>query len=125
MKKIKSLADLHQIQQEQHKVQQTREQDVPKVIVGMGTCGIAAGARDVLLTLMDELDTRNLKVNISQTGCIGMCEQEPLLDVQLSEKERITYGKVSPELVRQIVAEHIVNGRVLKDNALARLTEED
>lgn len=123
--KVKSLVDLQQIQQDQLKTQQTREHSIPKVIVGMGTCGIAAGARDVLLALMEEVDTRNLKVNITQTGCIGMCEQEPLLDVQLKDNERVTYGKVTPELVKQIVAEHIVNGRIFKEAALARLTRED
>jgi NADP-reducing hydrogenase subunit HndB len=124
MKRITSLAELRQIQQEQQKSQQTREHSIPKVIVGMGTCGIAAGAREILLALMDEIDTRNLKVNVSQTGCIGMCEQEPLLDVQLMD-ERVTYGRVTPELVKQIVAEHIINGRIVKDAALARLTRED
>lgn len=124
MEKVKTLADLKKIQQEQLKAQQAREGDVPRVIVGMGTCGIAAGARDVLLALMEEVDTRNLQVNISQTGCIGMCEHEPLIDIQL-DKDRVTYGKVTPEMVKRIVSEHIVNGKVVNEAALARLTEED
>ena len=125
MTRVASLADLKKIQDEHQKTQQTREHSIPKVIVGMGTCGIAAGAREILLTLMDEINTRNLKVNVSQTGCIGMCEHEPLLDVQLTDDERVTYGNVTPELVKQIVAEHIVNGRIVTAKALARLTRED
>jgi len=125
MKRIKSLADLNKLQQEQLTLQQTRENSISKVIVGMGTCGIAAGAREVLLTLMEELATSNLEVDVCQTGCIGMCEQEPLLDVQLNNDERITYGKVTPDMVKQIVIEHLVNRRIVKDLALARLTRED
>jgi len=60
----------------------------------MGTCGIAAGAREVMAALQEEIDKRNLNVIVDKTGCIGMCEQEPLVDVQRPEEPRITYGKV-------------------------------
>lgn len=118
---IRSMEDLRSLQDKYLKAQ---EREVPKVIVGLGTCGIAAGAKEVLQTLRTEVAAGNLAVEISQTGCIGMCEQEPLLDVQLNG-ERITYGKVTPELVKKIVAEHLVKGSIIQEAVLARWTRED
>ena len=88
----------------------------------MGTCN-AAGAREILQAVLQELEKRNLDVITTQTGCIGMCEQEPLLDVELPGKERITYGKVTPKDVERIIVEHVVNGNVVEDLAIARLEE--
>jgi|SRR5690554_215501 len=121
MKKIESVADLSRIKQEQIQRQEKRG---ARVIVGMGTCGIAAGAKTVLQVLEEEVQRYDIQVEICQTGCIGMCEQEPLLDVQLPNQGRITYGKVTPNLVKRIVQEHLVEGNILEDAALARLTEE-
>ena len=123
MKKIRSLADLEALQQEQESLLDA--QSLPKIIVGMGTCGIAAGAREVLQALQAEIDSRHLQVEVAPTGCIGMCEQEPLVDVQLHRDERITYGKVTPELAKQIVVKHIIEGRIVSGAALARLTRKD
>ena len=87
----------------------------------MGTCGIAAGARAILDAVMKELDTRGLKdVTVETTGCIGMCQEEPLLDVIRQGESRVTYGSVSPEDVPRIIAEHVVNGRILDDLAIGR-----
>ncbi len=92
-----------------------------RIIIGMGTCGIAAGARGVLDAVMTELHKRGLTdVAVETTGCIGMCQEEPLLDVIRQGESRVTYGKVSPEEVPRIIAEHVVNGRVLKDLAIGR-----
>ena len=80
------------------------------------TCGIAAGARPVMLSFMDEVEKRQLAhVQISQTGCIGMCRLEPMVDVILPGKEKVTYVHVKPEMVPRIVAEHIVNGRPVEE----------
>ncbi len=87
-----------------------------RVVVGMATCGIAAGARPVMLAFMDEIQKRNLQhVTVSQTGCIGMCRYEPMLDVILPGKEKVTYIHVKPEMVPRIVAEHIVNGQPVEE----------
>ena len=86
--------------------------DAVRVVVGMATCGIAAGARPVMLAFVEELKRRNLiDVTVSQTGCIGMCRLEPMVDVIVPGQEKVTYVKVKPEMVGRIVAEHIVNGR--------------
>jgi NADP-reducing hydrogenase subunit HndB len=83
-----------------------------RVVVGMATCGIAAGARPVMMKFMEEINKRGLKeVTVSQTGCIGMCRLEPMVDVYLPGQEKVTYVHMTPEKVGRVVAEHIVNGR--------------
>ncbi|WP_353894286.1 (2Fe-2S) ferredoxin domain-containing protein [Proteinivorax hydrogeniformans] len=122
-KKIKSLEDLRKLRQEKEKLTSPREGDNIQVIIGMGTCGIAAGARDVMLTLLDEINRHNLKVNVTQTGCIGMCEKEPLLDVVVPGEGRITYGKVTQDVVKQIVSQHLANGQIVKQNVVGKIEE--
>jgi len=91
-----------------------------QVTVHMGTCGIAAGARDILAEVMAELSRRNIDgVAVQTTGCIGMCQDEPLLDV-IRGGQRVTYGRVKPEDVPLIIAEHVVNGRVVDKLAIGR-----
>lgn len=119
--KFNTLADLERYRHQAL----SRVQQQPKVILGMGTCGIAAGAKEIMAALLAEIEAQELEVDIVKTGCIGMCEQEPLLDVELAGEDRVTYGKVTVELVRRIVAEHIIDGRIVEDAALARLTKED
>ena len=82
-----------------------------RVVVGMATCGIAAGARPVLTAFVDEVAKRKLSdVMVSQTGCIGACRLEPMVEIMTPGKDKVTYVKVTPEMVGRIVAEHIVNG---------------
>ena len=98
------------------KHQHAEDEDAARVVIGMATCGIAAGARPVMLAFMEELQKRNLQhVTVSQTGCIGMCRYEPMLDVILPGKEKVTYIHVKPEMVPRIVSEHIVNGRQVEE----------
>ena len=82
----------------------------------MATCGIAAGARPVLLKFMDEVANRNLSgVTVSQTGCIGFCRLEPIVEVYSPDKEKVTYVKVNPDMVGRIITDHIVNGKVVEE----------
>ena len=111
---MKSLADLEAIRAKtlENIAMRKDNHDAARVVVGMATCGIAAGARPVMLQFVEEIKKRNLEhVNVSQTGCIGMCRLEPMVDVILPGQEKVTYVKVKPEMVARIVAEHIVNGR--------------
>ena len=114
---MKSIADLEAIRQKTlSKVNLRREHEGVRIVVGMATCGIAAGARPVMNAFIDEVGKRNLlNVVVAQTGCIGMCRLEPMVDVILPGKEKVTYVKVTPEMVSRIVAEHIVNGRVVTE----------
>jgi len=119
--KITSLEDLRKIKEQAKDLTSARSGGKTKIIVGMGTCGIAAGARDVMTAILAELDKRGLKdVNVEMTGCIGMCQKEPLVDIIRPGEPRITYGNVEPKDVARIVAEHLVNGNVVEDKVVGR-----
>lgn len=121
---MKSLAELRELREKLQKEMATRsDNDKPKLIVGMGTCGIAAGARNILKAILEEVEKRKIDVTITQTGCIGMCEKEPLLDVKLPGKERITYGNLKVEDVKRIIVEHVINGKIVEDLVVGRLEE--
>ena len=115
---MKSLEELMAIKQKmQDKVAvRNAENDNVRVVVGMATCGIAAGARPVMLAFMDEIAKRHLDhVTVSQTGCVGMCRLEPMVDVYVPGQEKVTYVKLTPDMVPRIVTEHIVNGRAVEE----------
>jgi len=96
-----------------------------RVVVGMATCGIAAGARPVLNALVDEVAKRNLKnVTVAQTGCIGMCQYEPIVEVFESGKEKVTYVKVTAEKVPEIVASHFVNGNPVVEYTVGAIVKD-
>ena len=115
---MKSLADLEAIRAKtlENIAMRKEHNDAARVVVGMATCGIAAGARPVMLQFVEEIKKRSLEhVTVSQTGCIGMCRLEPMVDVYLPGQEKVTYVKVHPEMVGRIVAEHIVNGSPVEE----------
>ena len=110
---MKSLEELLAIRDKAKAAMTDREGtgDGIRVVVGVATCGIAAGARPVLNAFVDEVAKRNLKnVTVAQTGCIGMCQYEPIVEVFEPGMDKVTYVQVSPEKVAEIVASHIVNG---------------
>jgi len=121
-KKIRSLDDLRKLKEKTGDLTSARsEDDKVKIIIGMGTCGIAAGAREIMNAVLKELETRNLhNVAVETTGCIGMCQNEPLLDVIRPGEPRITYCLVAPADVARIVSEHVVNGRIVQDKLFGR-----
>ena len=123
---MKSLAELQAIKDKMKDKVILREgvNDV-RVVVGMATCGIAAGAREVMSAILQELNKRHLfDVQVQQTGCIGMCEKEVLVDVVRPGEARITYGKVTPEDVPKLIAEHVVNGHIVEELVVGRLDQE-
>ncbi len=99
-------------------------EDITRIVVGMATCGIAAGARPVLNGFVDEIAKRNLQhVTVSQTGCIGMCQYEPIVEVFAPGKEKVTYIKMTPEKIARVVADHIVNGNPVTEYTVASLKD--
>ena len=87
-----------------------------RVVVGMATCGIAAGARPVMNAFVEELKKRNLcNVTVTITGCIGACRLEPMVEIFDADGSKVTYVKMTPEKAARIVMEHLVNGRVCTD----------
>jgi len=124
---MKSMAELEAIRQRTLQRINLRKEDQNeniRVVVGMATCGIAAGARPVMMGFMDEINKRGLsKVTVSQTGCIGMCRLEPMVDVYLPGQEKVTYVHMTPEKVGRVVAEHIVNGRPVTEYTIGATEE--
>lgn len=113
---MKSLAELEAIREQAKADIAARGESARKVVVGMATCGIAAGARPVMNTLVEEIKVRSLNdVSVTMTGCIGVCRLEPIVEVYEADGDKITYVKIDPAKARRIVAEHLVNGRVCED----------
>jgi len=115
---LKSLEELKAIREKMKKQMDIREQndDTIRVVVGMATCGIAAGAKPVLSAFLEEVDKRGLtNVTVTQTGCIGVCRLEPVVEVYVPGQEKVTYVKMKPEMVGSIVNEHLVNRRVVTE----------
>lgn len=122
---MKSLEDLHKLREKLKADIKLRQNEGTKIIIGMGTCGIAAGAREVMSAVLDELAVRHLvNVQVQQTGCIGMCEKEVLVDVVRPGEPRITYGKVKPEDVKKIIADHVVNGNIVEELVVGKLEQD-
>jgi len=119
---IKSLEDLEILRKKTQEELRIREGiQGSRVIVSMGTCGIAAGAREVMAVILEELNKRKLSdVIISQTGCIGLCEYEPLLEVIKPGQPKITYHHLDADKARQIVAKHLVNDQPIGEWAITR-----
>jgi len=110
---MKSLADLQAIRAKTLENINMRKEDsnAARVVIGMATCGIAAGARPVMLKFLEDIKEKDLQhVTVSQTGCIGMCRLEPMVDVILPGQEKVTYVKVKPDMVDRIVKEHLIGG---------------
>lgn len=117
---MKTLEDLKKVREKALEQMKIREGKYSaKVVVAMGTCGIAAGAREVMAVILDELDKRGITdVAVTQTGCKGLCEQEPTVDV-IKGDASVTYGYVDADKARQIVAQHLVNGNIVGDWVVA------
>ena len=110
---MKSLEELAAIRDKMKATVNTREsgEDNTKVLVGMATCGIAAGARPVLNAFTEEVARRELSgVTVTQTGCIGICQFEPVVEVVEPGKEKVTYVKMTADKAKRVVAEHLVGG---------------
>lgn len=115
---MKTLEELQAIRDRAREKMTVRDADKDgvRVMVGMATCGIAAGARPVLNAFVDEVAKRHLEhVTVTQTGCIGMCQYEPIVEVLVPGQEKVTYAKMTPEKVARVVVDHLVNGSVVTE----------
>jgi NADP-reducing hydrogenase subunit HndB len=121
MPKLKSLDDLQALRQQLQKDIKARTDTATTVTIGMGTCGIAAGAREVMHAILDELENRGIDAHVTTVGCIGMCSKEPLVDIQQGDEPRVTYGNISPEMVPKLIEEHLVNGNVVDEWVVGRV----
>jgi NADP-reducing hydrogenase subunit HndB len=118
--KVKTLDDLKKLREEaleKRRVKNTSGQ--AQIVVGMGTVGIAAGARETLKAILEVIETENLSgIIVRQTGNIGLDSWEPIVQVVQGDDKKVTYGKVTPEIARRIMKEHIVGGQVVQENVI-------
>ena len=91
-----------------------------KMTVHMGTCGIAAGARGIMNALLDDIQQKNIKdIILTTSGCAGLCSKEPMATVEIKGEAPVKYIELTPEKIRDIVSQHVLNGEIVKSNALA------
>jgi len=92
-----------------------------KIVVAMGTCGIAAGAKDTLKAIVEDLNELKIDdISVVQSGCMGLCEVEPTIEVSLEGQEPIVYGHVTPENAKRIIRSHVLEGKVVSDLIVKR-----
>ena len=122
---MKSLEELKALRDKLKSSVDIRENDSEKtrIVVGMATCGIAAGARPVLAAFTEEIAKRQVKnVTVGQTGCIGICQYEPVVEVFQPGKDKVTYVKMTPERTARVVTDHIINGNVVSEYTIGSYT---
>ncbi|MBP7460755.1 MAG: (2Fe-2S) ferredoxin domain-containing protein [Candidatus Delongbacteria bacterium] len=114
-----NLNDLRKIKEHYQEISQERSDNfTKKIVVHMGTCGIAAGARDVLNAVMDEIGKRGLKdIAITQSSCIGLCDREPVVTVEM-EGQMVRYQLMTPEKIRKVINDHLINGQLVESYLL-------
>ena len=119
MKTLEELMALRDQAKQKMTVREDTGDDAIRIVVGMATCGIAAGARPVLNALVEEVAKRNLKgVTVAQTGCIGMCQYEPIVEVMQPGKEKVTYVHMTPDKAVEIIDKHLIRGQVVSEYTL-------
>jgi NADP-reducing hydrogenase subunit HndB len=124
MPKIKSIEELRKVREAARRDLKIRTDTGTKVIIGMGTCGIAAGARQTMHAIMEELQKRGIDANVTTVGCIGMCSKEPLVDIEQAGRPRVTYCNVHPDMVPRLIEEHLIKGNVVQEWAMGRMPGE-
>jgi len=121
MPKITSLEDLKKIRDQAQQDMNVRLATGTTITVGMGTCGIAAGARETMHAILDELQKRDIDAHVVTVGCIGMCAAEPLVDIEQAGRGRISYGKITPDRVPELIESHLSKGQVVQDWIVGRV----
>ena len=123
---MKSLEELRKIREKMQGQVSLRSEDhtQTRVVVGMATCGIASGARPVLTTLSNSVQEKKLNnVTVNQTGCIGLCQYEPIVEVIEPNKEKVTYVNITPEKALEIVDLHLIGGKPVIKYTIGALTD--
>jgi NADP-reducing hydrogenase subunit HndB len=120
---MKSLQELDEIRKKTiDRVNQRTDRTTTRIVVGMATCGIAAGARPVLLSIMEEVNNRGLgDVIVAQTGCIGVCRLEPIVEVIKPGEEKVTYIKMTSEKAKRVIEEHVLGGKVVDEYVMHKV----
>ncbi len=114
---VKSLEDLRRLKQEALEKRQARTTTGRvQVTVAMGTCGIAAGARETMKAILEYIESNQISgVVVTQTGCIGKCDYEPIVEVVIASGEKTSYGKINPDRARRIMKDHVGDGKPITE----------
>jgi len=118
MARLSNVDDLSLLRENLQEITRTAKLEETIITIGMGTCGLAAGAGDTYRAIQNELTKRNISAKVRSVGCIGMCVNEPLVDIQLPGQPRITYTNVVPSHVPRLIEEHILKGLVVHEWAI-------
>lgn len=116
MKSLQELAAIREKMKDKVALRDSNDNAV-RIVVGMATCGIAAGARPVLSQFVEEINSADLsdKVTVTQTGCIGLCQYEPIVEVYENGKDKVTYVKMDADKAKRVVADHIKGGKIVTE----------
>lgn len=121
MKSLEELKAIRETMQSQMGLRNESSNQI-RVVVGMATCGIASGARPVLTALSDAVQTKGLSnVAVTQTGCIGLCQFEPIVEVMEPGKDKVTYVNMTPEKVLEVVEQHLIRGQIVKNYTISEI----
>jgi (2Fe-2S) ferredoxin len=122
MDKLNSLQELSRFREDLKRATRARRDTGARIAIGMGTCGIAAGARETMDAIRAELERHQVDAEIASVGCIGMCAREPLVDIQLAGGSHVLYANVLPEMAGRLVKEHLLRGQPVKEWVICRMT---
>ncbi len=124
MPKLKSLQELTHVREEVKNTLRVRTETGTAIYVGMGTCGIAAGARETMQAIQQELAKRKIEAHVASVGCIGICSKEPLVDIQIAGKSHVLYANVTPEMVGKLIEQHVIKGQPVREWVVCRMPAE-
>ncbi|MGE5608081.1 MAG: (2Fe-2S) ferredoxin domain-containing protein [Bacillota bacterium] len=124
MAKLTSLQELTGVREQVRREIKVRQETGTVIYIGMGTCGIAAGAKDTMLAIQQELAKRQIDARVASVGCIGMCVKEPLVDIQQAGRSHVLYANVQPEMVPRLIQEHLIKGEPVNEWVICRMPGE-
>jgi NADP-reducing hydrogenase subunit HndB len=124
MPRISSVEELKALREQARRELQVRLGTGTRITVGLGTCGIAAGARETMQAILEELERRGIEATVNTVGCIGMCYNEPLVDIEQAGMPRITYGRITADKVPRLIEEHLIKGQVVAEWVVGRMAQE-
>lgn len=124
MPKLMSLQDLTRVREEVRQTIRSTQSCGTAIYVGTGTCGIAAGARETLQAVQDELARHQIQAYVGTVGCIGMCAKEPLIDIQQGGTSHVLYANIQPEMVARLVEQHLIRGEPVNEWVICRMPGE-
>jgi NADP-reducing hydrogenase subunit HndB len=115
MPKLETIDDLNRLREQARRGLRHRLQAGTRITVGMGSCGIAAGARETMYAILEELDKRQFAAHVLIADCCGRCSEEPLVEIRVAGQPTVTYGNIHPDRVPRLIEEHLVRGMPFAD----------